>query len=562
MRRLSHLLLASLMAFSLLNFLPTALVSAAAGIFVNSLADEVKLADGHCTLREAILNANLNSDSSGGDCAAGTRGTDLITFTVSGYIILNKALPTITDPLTIIAPFNGVGITVDGNGKVNAFTINISTLTLHNINIVNTTNVQGGAINNNRGTITIENGTFSFNKASGNGGAIFNSNGIVNISHSTFSDNSAPLNGGAVHVLNGTATISNSTFANNEAAFGGGGVSVISGNALLSNNTFYGNKAQIGGGAIHGGIGNIVARNNIVAESLGRNCLGVFAAATIANIDTDQSCGAGFLTTTISELRLAPLANNGGRTHTFALMSGSVAINAGDAASCASTLINNFDQRGAKRTHVCDIGAFESVYASTTTTLIASTNASIAGEEVTFTALVKMPNNAVNTNSAPSGTVIFRDDSAYLGVAMLNAGQATFTTSALRIGSHAISAIYEGDNDSTSSVSVPLPHSVNVGNTTITLLSAVNPSPLRYAATFIAIVDKNSASPLSGSLTFKDGENVITGCEKVSLTITTAICVTTTLPSGIHSIRASYSGDTNFNASTSSSIVHVVNNNP
>jgi len=558
MRRHSRPILASLMAFSLLNILPAPPVYAA-GIFVNSLADEIKLANGQCTLREAIQNANLNNDSSGGDCAAGTRGNELITFSVSGYIILNRTLPTISDPLTIIGPYNGVGVTVNGNGKVGAFTVNTSSLTLQNINIVNTLNVQGGAINNNRGAITIENGVFSFNKASGNGGAIFNSNGVVVISNSTFTDNSAPLNGGAVHILNGTATISNSTFANNDAPFGGGGVSVISGSAVLTNNTFYGNKAQVGGAAIHGGIGNIVARNNIVAESLGRNCLGVFSPATLANIDTDRSCGAGFLTTTISELRLAPLANNGGRTPTFALMSGSAAINSGDAASCASTLINNFDQRGAKRTHICDIGAFESVYASTTTTLTASANPSTAGEEITFTALVKMPNSTPNTNNVPSGTVIFRDDSTFLGVAMLNAGQATFTTSALANGSHAIVAMYEGDSEYTSSVSTTLPHIVNAGNISITVVSAVNPSPVRHAATFIAIVDKNSGNPLSGTITFKNGEGVIAGCEKVVLKITTAICVTVSLAAGTHHISASYSGDANFNASTSSPIVHTVN---
>jgi hypothetical protein len=289
--------------------------------------------------------------------------------------------------------------------------------------------------------------------------------------------------------------------------------------------------------------------------------LGVFSPATIANVDTDRSCGAGFLTTTISELRLAPLANNGGRTRTFALMSGSTAINSGDAASCASTLINNFDQRGAKRTHTCDIGAFESVYASTTTTLTASANPSNAGEEVTFTALVKIPNSTPSNNSVPSGTVIFRDDSTFLGIAMLNGGQATFTTSTLTNGSHAIVAMYEGDSEYTASVSAALPHIVNAGNISISVVSAVNPSPLRHAATFIAIVDKNSGNPLSGTITFKEGENVIKGCEKIALKITTAICVTTTLPLGTHQISASYSGDSNFNASTSSSITHTVNTN-
>jgi uncharacterized repeat protein (TIGR01451 family) len=46
---------------------------------------------------------------------------------------------------------------------------------------------------------------------------------------------------------------------------------------------------------------------------------------------------------------------------THALLEGSPAINAGDAAACASPLVNNFDQRGALRDKDagCDIGAYE-----------------------------------------------------------------------------------------------------------------------------------------------------------------------------------------------------------
>ena len=59
---------------------------------------------------------------------------------------------------------------------------------------------------------------------------------------------------------------------------------------------------------------------------------------------------------------LGPLADNGGTTHTHALLSISQAVDAGDAAVCLST-----DQRGVTRPQDgdgdsvarCDIGAFE-----------------------------------------------------------------------------------------------------------------------------------------------------------------------------------------------------------
>ena len=52
----------------------TSLVSAAT-ITVNSTNDNLTAANGQCTLRKALHNANTNSDTTGGDCAAGTGGS-------------------------------------------------------------------------------------------------------------------------------------------------------------------------------------------------------------------------------------------------------------------------------------------------------------------------------------------------------------------------------------------------------------------------------------------------------------------------------------------------------
>ena len=62
----------------------TAKVALAATLTVNTTADNTTASDGNCTLREAITNANANSDTTGGDCAAGTAAADTIHFNITG----------------------------------------------------------------------------------------------------------------------------------------------------------------------------------------------------------------------------------------------------------------------------------------------------------------------------------------------------------------------------------------------------------------------------------------------------------------------------------------------
>ncbi len=87
-------------------------VQAAAIIEVNSTADTMTASDGECTLREAIINANNDSDGTGGDCTAGS-GADTINFNLSGTADFTNAsqdgytispaspLPAITEQVTI-----------------------------------------------------------------------------------------------------------------------------------------------------------------------------------------------------------------------------------------------------------------------------------------------------------------------------------------------------------------------------------------------------------------------------------------------------------------------------
>jgi hypothetical protein len=85
---------------------------------------------------------------------------------------------------------------------------------------------------------------------------------------------------------------------------------------------------------------------------------------------------------------------------------------------------------------------FTVTQAPTLTNVVSNLNPSIVGQSVTFTATV------TSAAGIPTGTVTFKDAGVSLGAGTLNgSGVATLTTSALAIGTHAISAEYAGDTN-------------------------------------------------------------------------------------------------------------------
>jgi hypothetical protein len=83
----------------------------------------------------------------------------------------------------------------------------------------------------------------------------------------------------------------------------------------------------------------------------------------------------------------------------------------------------------------------------TTTTLTSSLNPSQFGQAVTFTAHV------TSTGPAPTGNVKFLDGTTGIGLATLSGGVAKFTKSTLAVGTHPITAHYNGDAASSTSTS-------------------------------------------------------------------------------------------------------------
>jgi hypothetical protein len=97
--------------------------------------------------------------------------------------------------------------------------------------------------------------------------------------------------------------------------------------------------------------------------------------------------------------------------------------------------------------------------AQTVTMLTSSVNPAAGGQSVTFTANVVA---AAGSIAAPTGVVTFLDGSTVLGTkTLVGSGVASFSTAALSVGVHAITASYTGDANSVASMSAVLRETVN-----------------------------------------------------------------------------------------------------
>jgi hypothetical protein len=248
------LLTTGLLLTMVLTLAGPASVARAASYVVSNLNDS-----GAGSLRQAILDANA------------TAGTDAITFSVSGTIVLSSTLPTVTDAAGLTIDGVGQSITVGGNDAVRVMVVdNGAALGLHNLTVAggNAGTSDGGGINN-AGTLSVTDSTFSGNSTAGGaaGGGIFNV-GTLSVTDSTFSGNSTDgpyyAYGGGIYNA-GTLDVTGSTFSSNRSIAGGfggawdGGGIYNTGTLSVTDSTFSGNSAGGGteGDGAGGGIFNL-----------------------------------------------------------------------------------------------------------------------------------------------------------------------------------------------------------------------------------------------------------------------------------------------------------------
>lgn len=193
--------------------------------------------------------------------------------------------------------------------------------------------------------------------------------------------------------------------------------------------------------------------------------------------------------------------------------------------------------------------------AATTTNLTSSANPSAFGQPVTFTATVTPTPPGGGT---PTGSVTFTIDGTPQAPVPLVGNQASITLSSLSVGNHTVTATYtNSDGNYTGSTSNTVTQVVGKAGTTTTLSSSPNPSNPGQTVNFTATVIPVSpgAGTPTGTVTF-----TIDGAPQapVALVGNTATFMTSTLTAGTHTVTATYSGDTNFNSSTSNTVTQVV----
>ncbi|GAB4436631.1 MAG: hypothetical protein Kow0031_18360 [Anaerolineae bacterium] len=354
-------------------------VAASSGITVTSATDTTAT-DNACTLREAIANANGDTDTTGGDCAAGN-GADVITFspalrgqtiTLTGGELLISGVLTISGPGADLLAVSGGGasrvlkitggaVNIRGlairDGRISGANgggiYNSGALTLDHVAVVSNTIVTGSTTDGggiyNSGTLTISHSAIISNAnlgSNGRGGGLANSNGAAQLINSTVSGNRATVSGGGIYNANPAVfTSTQSTIAANVAVgVQGGGIYVED---FSSSTTFLKNT--------------ILADN--VANGSGQDCYKLNAAPTSQGnnlVEKRNNCtfsAAGDITG--QDPKLGPLADNGGPTPSHALLNGSPAnerIPLGTA-GCGTTFTT--DQRDFLRVNACSLGATE-----------------------------------------------------------------------------------------------------------------------------------------------------------------------------------------------------------
>ncbi len=192
---------------------------------------------------------------------------------------------------------------------------------------------------------------------------------------------------------------------------------------------------------------------------------------------------------------------------------------------------------------------------TTATTASSSPNPSVLGQSVTFTS------TTTSSGGVPVGTVTFTEGSTVWAsnVTVDGSGHASFSTTALAVGSHTITATFTGASGWGNSSGNAAPQVVNSAATTTatTASSSPNPSVFGQPVTFTSTTTSSGGVP-AGTLTFTEGATVwasnvtVDGSGHASFS-------TTALGAGSHTITATFTGASGWGNSSGNAAPQVVN---
>ena len=462
----------------------TALNAFAATITVTEIAD-----NGAGTLRQAI------QDADSGDSILFSLGTtDPLTLTLGSELVVNKDL---------VIDGTGSRMRISGNNSVRVFSIGSgATVTLRNMEIMNGRAVTGAGISNS-GTLTIENCTFTGNRAQGGNGG----NG-----YSYFGGGGGGF-GGGLHNNGGAVSIVNSTFQGNQAAGGNGGT------------VDYGFETVSGpGGAMNGGNGNSAGGFGGGAGSCGTSGCSL-AGGFGAGGGVRQGSGGG------------------------AGMGGAIFNQAGSVSLRNATLSGNSASGGSRGCYMScggngsGVGGGVFVYEGSVdvvNTIVAGNSAVSGADLYRFgTATLSLVSSLYQTAGTDSGIAINGSDlnnlsgDPRLGTLLDNGGLTR--TMALQPGSPAIDAVTEGENNFNNAPSLDQTGYARSGNYDMGAVEAgkasqtidfTAPAGATYLDPPFTVTAGGGASGLPVTFSILSGPATATGENGATITLTGAGSVT------------------------------------
>jgi hypothetical protein len=210
-------------------------------------------------------------------------------------------------------------------------------------------------------------------------------------------------------------------------------------------------------------------------------------------------------------------------------------------------------------------GSLTVTQAATVTGLGQAPSTSVVGQTVYFAAdvLPFLGGSAVPTGTVEFESLLSNGTVVSLGTGTLDStGFAYFSTALLTPGSYTIMAVYEGDGNFSGSNSNQTSLAVSPAQTTISLSASatqvVSGQAINFTTSLGTVAPGAFVVPPTGTITFYDTYNGVT-TQLVVLTLGGPPATTPALTqAGTHVITAVYSGDGNFDGSTSNPITVTI----
>ena len=326
---------------------------------VNTTADNLIAGDGYCTLREAIMNANADSDTTSGDCPAGTGAdtiilpTGIYTLTLAGDNEDSNATGDldITGVLTI-AGAGASSTRVNANGIDRVFDIAYSA-GVKSVVVISRMMVTngvadydsaecGGGIRSNWGAdVTVAYTEVYSNQAQGPGGGIYHYSGALTVTASRVrentSSNSTHGSGGGVYLRNAQGSFINTVIGSNSAdglslTNGGGGLYVWSSQVALIDYNYIGyNDSKYHGGGLYVSDGAAVTQTGTLIVLWN-------------TADEDNAADGGGIYQSGNDSRLVLGTAEISRNQAY--WGGGVHVNGGAAVLSGTQVVNNWTKKG------------------------------------------------------------------------------------------------------------------------------------------------------------------------------------------------------------------------